>query len=373
LTRARGRVILPLLAEEELRTMEGSAYAGVNRRLADLFSRGLPDPLFEVREIELEPAVPPPPAGSRVTPASLAEPDEPDLAPERRELRELAHRHRALRMTSYSRIKRAHGGYVAPVDADALKGETAPPPDPMALPEVEPETLPGGVAMGILLHEIIEELPLATLAGPPAVDAWAADPGVRALLDAKLARHGMDPLLRPAIERLLHRSLTAPLRVGETMLAGLASVPASAREMEFVFPYPESAHPALAELLGQPLDVERGYVQGVIDLVFELEGRFYFADWKTDILPDYADAAVRLHVERNYRLQAQLYALAIVKMLSIRDREAYDVRFGRLLYCFLRGMRMAAGGSSPGVYFERPGWDELVALDAQLRTGGDFA
>ena len=97
--------------------------------------------------------------------------------------------------------------------------------------------------------------------------------------------------------------------------------------MEFLFPFPEAAGGA-----------DRGYVKGFVDLLFEHEGRVYFGDWKTDRLPSWDEAVVEAHVAKNYALQEQLYALALVRMLGIASEADYEARFGGTLYLFVRGL-----------------------------------
>ena len=44
--------------------------------------------------------------------------------------------------------------------------------------------------------------------------------------------------------------------------------------MEFLFPFPAAAGGA-----------DAGFVKGYVDVIFEHEGRTYFGDWKSDLLP----------------------------------------------------------------------------------------
>ncbi|MCZ7679361.1 MAG: PD-(D/E)XK nuclease family protein [Sandaracinaceae bacterium] len=141
---------------------------------------------------------------------------------------------------------------------------------------------------------------------------------------------------------------------------------ASGARAPFLHPIPERAHPTLADPPPgpdrPPLAIERGYIRGVIDLVIEHAGRYHVLDYKSDRLPSYEAAAVRAHVERNYLVQARLYALGTLRALSIHDRAAYEARFGGLLYAFLRGM----ASPSEGVYTLRPSWDEVLAWERAL-------
>ncbi len=114
-----------------------------------------------------------------------------------------------------------------------------------------------------------------------------------------------------------------------------------------------------------------GLVTGVIDLVFEYQGRYFVVDYKSNLLgPRLADyASERLATamrERRYDLQAMLYALALHRYLGQRlDDYRYDQHFGGCYYLFLRGLRPDQGNRH-GVYFERPSEREMQAFDRLL-------
>ena len=62
--------------------------------------------------------------------------------------------------------------------------------------------------------------------------------------------------------------------------------------------------------------MEKGFVKGFIDFIFEYEGRVYFADWKSDQLLTYQGHDFRHYIEDHYLLQAQLYTLGVVRWLK---------------------------------------------------------
>ncbi len=114
-----------------------------------------------------------------------------------------------------------------------------------------------------------------------------------------------------------------------------------------------------------------GLINGVIDLVFEYQGRFYVADYKSnwlgpaleDYSPERLASAMR---ERRYDLQAMLYALALHRYLGQRLADyQYERHFGGCYYLFLRALRPKYGNRY-GVHFERPQVAELTGLDALL-------
>ena len=95
--------------------------------------------------------------------------------------------------------------------------------------------------------------------------------------------------------------------------------------------------------------------------------RLYFADWKSDRLASFEDAAIREHVEGHYEIQEKLYSLALVKLLDIRTEADFEARFGGLVYLFLRGMKIDEQGRA-GIYTWRPSWADLLRWEEELRN-----
>jgi exodeoxyribonuclease V beta subunit len=354
LTRARRRLYLPYAGDPKVEEKAprdedywriNGAYRHVHRRLRALHGAGGGTTgRFATREIICPP--PPDPTPARIAAAVRRwRPAAADLALDfpAAALAEKRRRHAGIIMTSYTRIKQAHGGYQPPTEVLDEQPAAAPaaPPDP--------HRLPGGALSGIFLHAVLEKVPLASLADGPTLEAWAARPEIRAVFDVNLRRHDRDPAHRADAERLVHAALTTPLDLPSgRSLSGVAHAARVAREVEFLFPFPAAAGGA-----------DAGFVKGYVDFIFEHEGRTYFGDWKSDLLPDLAPGAVSAHVAANYELQRRLYALALVKMLGITDEADYDARFGGTVYVFLRAL---PGGLEIG----RPSWSELNGWERQL-------
>jgi exodeoxyribonuclease V beta subunit len=364
LTRAKQHLYLPFAASDDLeregRRDDGywritGGYRHVHKRLRTLVGDGDDGARLRFRRLSL--VCPPPPDD---TPARIADavrawrPDPADLALDfpGAALAERRRHHAGVVMTSYTRIKQAHGGYQPPTEV--LDEQ----PAPAALPAADPGRLPGGALSGIFLHAVLEDVPLASLSGAPSVEAWAARPEIGALFDAAMRRHDRDPAHRADAERMVHAALTTPLALPSGVaLAGLAHAARVAREVEFLFPFPAAAGGA-----------DAGFVKGYVDVIFEHEGRTYFGDWKSDLLPDFSPAAVSAHVAANYELQRRLYALALVRMLGVADEADYEARFGGTVYVFVRAL---PGGLEIG----RPTWTELAGWERDLavQVGAEVA
>jgi exodeoxyribonuclease V beta subunit len=355
LTRAMGRMYLPCTVGK---ASQRGPYEVVNSRIRSIV--GLGDPAFSVADVASERlrVVPPPraPADWEPPPALV----HPRSAVETR-YAELRDARAGALVTSYTRMQgsRSARSPFAERGADerrAEKGADAVDAAPQA-------TLRGARTSGIFLHEVLECVPLDSFGESPGFDAWRARADVAALFDEAMAVHRVDPSQREHAERLVWTAYATPVELaGGRRVAGFASTARAVREMDFVFPIPERDHPSLSTPRAGPLRVGRGYVRGQIDLAVEDAGLTYFVDWKSDTLAAYTPDALARHVEAHYEQQVSLYALAVVKLLGVRSREAYDERFGGLAYCFLRGF----DANGQGLWSSRPSWEQVVAWEAAL-------
>jgi exodeoxyribonuclease V beta subunit len=374
-TRARARLYLWHLDPASWPRHWDGCYQQLNRRLAAVLSETtLARALFAVEDIDSRPA--PEIQQSAARPQFLpSQADQPQtgLDPSRLETEfwpldeervfaRLRAEHKAFDVTSYTRMKRKHGGYQSPLEAEEFK-EDAASQSPPGLPE---QGLPGGAATGIFLHEVIERLRLASLKEAADLASWCQSKEIAELFRICGLRHDIDSTYTGESQQIIYRAMTTPVPLaGGKCVPGLGHSARTLREVEFLYPFPEHLHPPLDRELAGKWQIERGFIKGFIDYLFEFEGRIYLVDWKSDVLPDYACAATQAHVERNYAIQFQLYLLALVRMLRIHSAESYEQHFGGLLYCFLRGMKSDLPGS--GTYFVRPDWPLLLEYEAALR------
>jgi exodeoxyribonuclease V beta subunit len=116
-----------------------------------------------------------------------------------------------------------------------------------------------------------------------------------------------------------------------------------------------------------------GVFKGFMDLVFEYQGRYYVADYKSNWLGldgvAYTPAAMREEIlESRYELQYTIYLLALHRQLRARLGAAYDydTHIGGAVYLFLRGL----DGDSRGVHFERPTRELIEGLDGVFFGAG---
>lgn len=112
----------------------------------------------------------------------------------------------------------------------------------------------------------------------------------------------------------------------------------------------------------------RGLITGVIDLVFEYRGKYYLADYKSNLLgtrlEDYSPDLLRQAMfDRRYDLQLLIYSIALHRYLRKRVPDYdYETHFGGAYYLFIRAMRPHSG-TKYGIHFERPTYTEIETLD----------
>lgn len=270
----------------------------------------------------------------------------------------------ALRALRDARAGRALVSYSGLKALEQALGTAKPFPAP---PPPDPGALRGGTTTGSFLHVALELLPFESLAARPSLEEWRALPAVAGALRRAGYRHAIPDDQVPLAERLLYRALRAPLDLpGASLAEGIWRAEGVLKELEFSYPIPEGEAP---RLLGQPggrLEVGRGYVRGAIDLVFRAGGRAFALDWKGDRLAGYAQPDLDERVAALYDRQRDLYHLALVKLLQVRDEADYEARCGGTVYAFLRGM--APDAPEPrGLLVFRPSWSEVERLLLDLR------
>ena len=250
---------------------------------------------------------------------------------------------------------------------------------------------PRGAHAGTCLHAVFENI---------AFDADSAELEARVAVD--LAEHALADEASPRdVAAALADVLTTPLIDGPDAFA-LRDIPPEARlaELEFLFPIAPGSSPrgvsaaSLADVFRRhgphlpgafadavealELPAFAGYLRGFIDLVFERDGRWYVADYKSNHLgptaTDYGHAPLEASmIEGLYHLQAHLYCVAVHRLLRWRlPGYDYDAHFGGYLYLYLRGMASERGPAT-GVYGDRPPRALIEALSRQLDPDGEPA
>ncbi|HDK38304.1 MAG TPA: exodeoxyribonuclease V subunit beta, partial [Thiolapillus brandeum] len=266
-------------------------------------------------------------------------------------------------LSSFSAMTRnlRHGGIALP-DRDQMDQKRAEESGELRF------VLPAGAAAGNLLHEIFEHLDFAR-------------PDWERTLQRPLARFGSLPpgFMQKDLIAWLQEVLHTPLRQGLSL--DRLEWQQTLRETAFYFPMLKGSASALERILADhrgnsspvELPVKRklqGMMHGYIDLIFEWQGRYYVADYKSNFLgsrlPDYSPAAIENSMQQAfYDLQYLLYSLALHRYLQTRLPDYHaETHFGGVYYFYLRGM---SPQSDTGVYYRSFPQSLLMQLDALFR------
>ncbi len=223
---------------------------------------------------------------------------------------------------------------------------------------------PPGATSGILLHEILEKIDFTR------VD----DDRTKSIIKNALEKFNYDSQWQASISDMLRELTLAELTPPGSRKFKLSDIGSASclRETEFYFPLQEiSSSKILSILERQPIAGKmkqnrklnfshvKGYLKGFIDLIFEHDGRYYLADWKSNDLSDRYEGYTQNKLEQEifsafYDLQYLIYSVALDLYLKKRLPDYdYEKHFGGVYYFFLRGIHLI-DGESEGIYFDRP-------------------
>ena len=200
--------------------------------------------------------------------------------------------------------------------------------------------LPRGTHTGQALHELLEWVDLSTL---EAFETWSQRPEVQAKIRETLDLHGLPRSSASKVAEVVHAGLSVELPLAWGGSVRISQAERLLREVDFFSRF----------LDANRFPGEKDLIKGSIDVLCEHGGRIYLLDWKSNLLSDYEPDTLHRAVMEHYLLQAQVYLLACLAFLDIRDESAYEARFGGILYVFLRGL------PSKGTWSMRPTWAEV--------------
>lgn len=207
------------------------------------------------------------------------------------------------------------------------------PPHSYGNPIKTAHTLPAGPETGTLLHRILEILPyhsVKSIKDPNKLLPW-----ITPLIQGTLFESWGSVLAQIVLE-----TIKIPLPSSSTPFCLEDIHPKRIyREMEFLYPC-QGNEPSLN--IPENNNLHSGYLKGVIDLMFEHQGKYYFVDWKSNWLGPssvhYHQKALKEVMESNgYDLQAQIYLEGIKRYLKLFSHQPFEEFFGGAYYIFLRG------------------------------------
>jgi len=233
-------------------------------------------------------------------------------------------------------------------------------------------TLPKGANAGNLLHNILED---HNFSEPFKLDehkehlATFADTHTQQVKEDDLVDWFEDILASPI-------QLASPSEEHVVETFALRDLNHTLKEPEFYFPLASVNVADLAKLLGEHRrrDLEtksthqlNGMLHGFIDLLFEYNGKYYVADYKSnylgDSLEEYNTEAMTQAIEaHDYDLQYLIYSWALHQMLSQKlPNYSFPEHFGGVYYFFLRGMSRS-GPDMSGIYQKQITPEEMDIL-----------
>ncbi|MBL6735386.1 MAG: exodeoxyribonuclease V subunit beta, partial [Shewanellaceae bacterium] len=209
-----------------------------------------------------------------------------------------------------------------------------------------------GAHIGTFLHQIFEDIEFA-------------DPdSLTTELPLIMERYQIDSIhytmLHTWVTEVLATELQPRLRLNQLRSQQVF------KELEFFMPMLTLTDTDLNQLLqaynytstpALNFDTLQGMLKGFVDLVFEWEGRYYIADYKSNFLgiheQDYsADKLQQAINEHRYDVQYLLYTVALHLMLQLAISDyQYETHFGGCYYLFIRAMQPQ---KNHGVFFDRP-------------------
>lgn len=216
-------------------------------------------------------------------------------------------------VVSYSSLAKPH--------ANQEYEQEAPPTDFKPATKT-PHTLPAGNETGLILHEIFEKISFSK----------NSPEQIREFVQPLLAGTFFEDWLESIVE-IVHNVLT--VKLGSFCFGDLDPF-RMWREHEFLL----SSSSGLT-LGGR--EMPEGFIKGVIDLVFECQGKYYIVDWKSNWLGSSGEhyspeRLMQAMVQNDYVLQSDVYREALKRFLSAADPRPFEEIFGGCYYVFLRGV-----------------------------------
>ena len=329
------------------------------------------------------------------TPQTLVSQDNDAKLPKLKVLKLTKPVNRAWRLTSYSAIssQQVHLDMPAPGQDEGqdqvlslVQGEEHTEQTPQQSdPEQSPFSFERGANAGSFLHGVLENIDLQQPEQLAQVitqqSTWF---GIGEEWHGCLENWLNDVLLAPFNAKAESESNTQALKETDTQTAtqtpSLSLSQLSTKqvkvEMEFHMPLHEVKVGDFNRIINQyfkqhardyQFEQLNGMIKGFIDLMFEFEGKFYVADYKSNHLGDSYDSYHYLAMEQamtghDYHLQAILYTLALHRWLKYKlPNYDYHMHIGGAYYLFIRGMSQIEPGN--GVYFVLPEKPMIEALD----------
>ncbi len=206
--------------------------------------------------------------------------------------------------------------------------------------ESEEAGIPTGAEAGTLFHSVLQAVDFEMVRQCTDAQQLYETVEFRQLVLDAIPLSGMaveegEPAWLPEIADRIWHTLHA---VCPMTGAPLGDIPLATRRAELPFHVCMNQHDGLVDDL-----------YGIIDLVFELNGKIYILDWKSNSSPSgYGASSISEMMEHGgYHGQYRTYTLALQRLYEAWGMTDLWSRFGGICYVFLRGVHV---GSDEGFY-----------------------
>lgn len=223
---------------------------------------------------------------------------------------------------------------------------------------------PRGAQAGTFLHEMFE------------ITNFKDNNSWKSSIDRICKKHGAS-FEKESVNGKLHELIkhTVDADLGNGLTLNKVSDDCKINEMEFFLTTQDwdvLNDPMVKAFFGERLSlngnrIPDGYLNGLIDLIFEHEGKYYILDWKSNDLGNSLSNYTHERLDdamtnSNYHLQYLIYSVALYRYLKVvlGDSFNYDQHMGGVYYLFLRGMR---SGENSGVFYTRLPQDVLGVFE----------
>ncbi|WP_445436087.1 exodeoxyribonuclease V subunit beta [Candidatus Borreliella tachyglossi] len=238
------------------------------------------------------------------------------------------------------------------------------------------ETLPKGKDIGNILHAVMEEINFSD-----AKDTFNNFQKMNINLIQKKIKYFNSNLntaeIQESLTQMIYNILSTRIKF---INARLCDIQELQKEMEFLMKIDIKANIQNSPIKSYKeldLNLNNGYIKGIIDLIFKINNKVYILDYKTNYLgqnpSDYnLENLKKIMTQEQYDLQYKIYALGIKKIL-FRNIETYNKNFGGIVYLFTRAFQENPEdqlGTQNGIYSSLPNFQELdlEQIYLQLKT-----
>ncbi|MCF6217497.1 MAG: exodeoxyribonuclease V subunit beta [Gammaproteobacteria bacterium] len=266
------------------------------------------------------------------------------------------HIERSWQVSSFSALTSSRGHRAILPDYDATEPTSA----PVKQQTKDIFTFPRGAHAGTMMHAIFENIDFSGSQGK----------SVAEVCEEQLIKYGFEPQWQPVIETMVNNLLNTVLDENSGLTLAQISTQQRLVELAFHFPLAHINSKKLNQVItgttehsdeGAALNFKphQGIMTGFVDLIFEYQGRYYIADYKSNHLgyqlADYQPVQLKAAMQQHrYDLQYLIYTVALHRYLKTRLKNYdYETDFGGIYYLFLRGICPQQGAKS-GIYYDKP-------------------